>query len=287
MEGLFRACYTYGRLIKLSHTIFALPFALSAVILANRTVPVTPRTLFWILVAMVSARSTAMGFNRWADRVYDKMNPRTANRPSVTGAISPRALVTLIVTSGATFVLSARMLGNLCFLCSFPVLGVLIGYSYTKRFTKWCHLCLGFAIGLAPTGAWIAVTNGFDFRIVFLSIALMTYIAGFDILYACLDVEFDRKVGLFSLPATLGVERALRISAIIHGVTFISLLIVGILFKLSIPYYTCTLLIGVLLVLEHRMVKPNDLSKVPIAFYHVNSAVSVLLFLGVFLESVI
>jgi 4-hydroxybenzoate polyprenyltransferase len=282
---VIRAIYLFGRLIKFSHTVFAMPFALSSVVLAHvHARPVTGRTLFWILIAMVGARSAAMGFNRWADLHFDRLNPRTASRPSVTGAISPRAIILLVIGFSALFVLSAYKLGELCFWLSFPTLGVLFSYSYTKRFTAWSHIYLGLAIGLAPLGAWIAVTGSWDWRIVPLSLALLTYIAGFDILYACQDVDFDRQIGLYSLPVKLGVGKALLISSILHCLTFIFLAMLIPLFGLGKIYGFFLIVIGLLLIWEHRMVKPEDLSKVPVAFFHVNSIVSIALFAGVGLD---
>jgi 4-hydroxybenzoate polyprenyltransferase len=262
-----------------------MPFALSSVVLAHvHARPATGRTLFWILIAMVGARSAAMGFNRWADLHFDRLNPRTASRPSVTGAISPRAIILLVIGFSALFVLSAYKLGELCFWLSFPTLGVLFSYSYTKRFTAWSHIYLGLAIGLAPLGAWIAVTGSWDWRIVPLSLALLTYIAGFDILYACQDVDFDRQIGLYSLPVKLGVGKALLISSILHCLTFIFLAMLIPLFGLGRIYGFFLIVIGLLLIWEHRMVKPEDLSKVPVAFFHVNSIVSIALFAGVGLD---
>jgi 4-hydroxybenzoate polyprenyltransferase len=282
---VIRAIYLFGRLIKFSHTVFAMPFALSSVVLAHvHARPVTGRTLFWILIAMVGARSAAMGFNRWADLHFDRLNPRTASRPSVTGAISPRAIILLVIGFSALFVLSAYKLGELCFWLSFPTLGVLFSYSYTKRFTAWSHIYLGLAIGLAPLGAWIAVTGSWDWRIVPLSLALLTYIAGFDILYACQDIDFDRQIGLYSLPVKLGVGKALLISSILHCLTFIFLAMLIPLFGLGRIYGFFLIVIGLLLIWEHRMVKPEDLSKVPVAFFHVNSIVSIALFAGVGLD---
>lgn len=285
MDSVVRTVYLFGRLIKFSHTIFAMPFALSAVVLAHVYArPITWRTLFWILVAMIGARSAAMGFNRWADLHYDRLNPRTSSRPSATGIISPKAIMMLVLCFSALFVFSAYMLGKICFWLSFPTLAVLLSYSYTKRFTAWSHLYLGFAIGLAPLGAWIAVTGEWSWRIAPLSVALVTYIAGFDILYACQDIDFDRTVGLHSLPVKLGVKKALMISSIIHVVTFLCLLSLLWLFDLGSVYKLFLAVIGLLLMWEHRMVKPEDLSKVPVAFFHVNSMVSIALFLGIGLD---
>ncbi|MCX7823846.1 MAG: putative 4-hydroxybenzoate polyprenyltransferase [Syntrophobacterales bacterium] len=285
MDSVLRAIYLFGKLIKFSHTIFAMPFALSSVVLAHvYNTPVKWKTFFWILVAMVSARSAAMGFNRWADLRFDRLNPRTLSRPSVTGAISPRTIFLLIIFFSALFILSAYQLGALCFWLSFPTLGVLLSYSYTKRFTSWSHLYLGFAIGLAPLGAWIAVTGSWDWRIVPLTVALLTYISGFDILYACQDIDFDRMVGLYSLPSRFGVRKALVISSILHLITFISLLSLIPIFNLGKVYGIFLVIIGFLLLWEHSMVRPEDLSRVPIAFFHVNSMVSVALFAGIGLD---
>lgn len=285
MDAVIRAIYLFGKLIKFSHTVFAMPFALSSVVLAHvHARPVTGRTLFWILLAMVGARSAAMGFNRWADLYFDRLNPRTASRPSVTGAISPRAILMLVIGFSVLFVLSAYKLGELCFWLSFPTLGVLFSYSYTKRFTAWSHIYLGLAIGLAPLGAWIAVTGSWDWRIVPLSLALLTYIAGFDILYACQDIDFDRQIGLYSLPVKLGVRKALLVSSILHCLTFVFLALLIPFFGLGKIYGFFLIIIGLLLICEHRMVKPEDLSKVPVAFFHVNSIVSIALFAGVGLD---
>ena len=276
---------TYGRLIKFSHTIFALPFALASVLLAIRHQPVNLPTLAWIVLAMASARSAAMGFNRLADYEFDRRNPRTADRPLTAGSIDKRSVVTFIVGSSGIFILSAAFLGSICLTLSVPVLLVLFLYSYTKRFTSLSHLVLGFGIGLAPLGTWIAVTGEFDWRILLLSVALMTYIAGFDILYACQDIDFDRKAKLFSIPACRGVPKALKISSILHLMTFVFLLSVYFAFELGSGYLAVLGLISLLLLVEHWMVKPDRLEKINIAFFHVNSAISILLFLGVWTDT--
>lgn len=272
---------TYGRLIKFSHTIFALPFALAAVLLANRHQPVSWATLAWIVLAMASARSAAMGFNRLADYEFDRRNPRTFDRPLASGAIDRKSVLCFIFISSLVFVLSAAALGRLCFVLSVPVLLVLFFYSYTKRFTAFSHLVLGFGIGLAPIGAWIAVTGSLTPGIVLLSLALMTYIAGFDILYACQDIDFDRQSGLFSLPARWGASRALTASSLLHAATFLCLFAVTFAFSLGRVYLLFLALISLLLIIEHRLVRPDRLDRVNVAFFHVNSAISVLLFVGV------
>lgn len=273
--------HTYGKLIKFSHTVFALPFALAAVLLASRYYPVSLRTFALILVAMASARSAAMGFNRFADHRYDRLNPRTANRPHVTGQVDLLSVLFFIFLSSAAFVASAALLGHLCLIMSGPVLVVLFLYSFTKRFTVLCHLVLGFAIGLAPAGTWVAITGELDWRILLLSFALMTYIAGFDILYACQDIQFDREQELLSLPACWGAARALFFSTALHVLTLIFLFLIYFAFDLGSIYLLFLLVIGILVLAEHKLVHPDCLDRVNVAFFHVNSAISILLFLGV------
>lgn len=274
----------YGRMIKFSHTIFALPFAFSAVVLAYRNHPLTFGSFFWILTALVAARSAAMGFNRLVDSDMDGKNPRTRMREIPSGQLSKQAAVLFVMGSGAIFILSAAMLGTLCFYFSFPVLALLLLYSYTKRFTWFCHIYLGFVISLAPIGAWVAMTNSISWPIIFLSLALMTNIAGFDILYACQDLDFDKDEGLFSIPAHMGVETALNISTWLHVGTFFFFVLVGLGFHLGSIYFVTVLIIGILLIIEHKLVKPDDLSNVNIAFFHINSILSVVLFLGIVLN---
>lgn len=284
MQSTIGKIRTYGRLIKFSHTVFALPFALAAVLLAHREHPVHVSTVFFILVAMAAARSAAMGFNRFADYDFDRSNPRTMDRPIVSGQISRSSVLAFITGSSIVFILAAAMLGKLCLTFSVPVLLILFFYSYTKRFTSYSHLFLGLAIGLAPAGAWIAATGGWDWRILWLSIGLMTYIAGFDILYACQDVEFDRRAGLYSIPALRGADQAFRISAWLHVATVVSLLMAYSAFDLGKIYLLFLAIISALLVLEHRLVNPEDLQKIDLAFFHVNSVISILLLAAVWLD---
>lgn len=281
----FQRMWMYGRMIKFHHTVFALPFALSAMVLAGREVSFGGRQFFWILMAMVGARSAAMGFNRIVDAKFDAKNPRTSFREIPTGRLSITSAAIFVSVSSALFIFSAAMLGRLCFYLSFPVLAVLLFYSYTKRFTWLCHLYLGFAISLAPMGAWVALTNSLSWPISLLSLALMTYISGFDILYACQDIDFDEHSGLFSLPSRLGIRKALAISSILHLFSFAFFLLIYIVFDLGMIYLATVAVIGGLLWLEHRMVKPGDLSRVPIAFFHINSVISIILFLGIWADN--
>lgn len=277
----------YAGMIKLSHTIFALPFALSAVVLAARHRSPTLSDLFWILLAMVGARSAAMGFNRIADAAIDSANPRTKNREIPAGTLARGAVILFVAASSLLFILAAGMLGRLPLLLSVPVLAALFFYSYTKRFTWLCHLYLGLCISLAPLGAWIAMTGSFHWAVCLLSLALATYIAGFDILYACQDSEFDREAGLYSIPATLGVDNALRFSSALHVISFALFAAIHPAFGLGPVYLVTVVLIGILLVVEHRLVNASDLSRINIAFFHVNSVISILLFLGIFADEML
>ena len=280
-DGVWVRVQVFGRMIKFSHTVFALPFALAAVVLAQRSHAVGASQLFWILVAMVGARSAAMGFNRIVDARYDQANPRTAGREIPTGRLSTRAALVLVILFSALFVLAAGMLSRLCLLLALPVLAILMLYSYTKRFTSFSHLYLGFSISLAPLGAWIAVTGRFDWSIVALCLALLTYIAGFDILYACQDMDFDRQAGLFSIPARWGPKAAFHVSAALHLAAFGFFFLIHLVFDMGAVYLATVMVIGGLLVLEHRLVGPHDLGRIQIAFFNVNSVISILLFLGV------
>lgn len=286
-EGLMEGILTYGRMIKFSHTVFALPFAMSAVVLALRQHPMSLADILWIFLAMVAARSAAMGFNRIADAAIDARNPRTSGREIPAGRLSKRAAVCFTLLFAGLFILAAAMLGRLCLYLSLPVLALLFFYSYTKRFTSLCHLYLGFAISLAPLGAWIAVTKTFAWSALFLPLALMTYIAGFDILYACQDADFDAREGLFSIPVQFGVKRALFIAALLHLISFGFFFMIYIVFHMNVIFLVTVAIIGLLLIIEHRMVKPDDLRHINIAFFHINSIISIILFAGVLADELV
>ncbi len=271
-------------MIKFSHSIFALPFALAAVILAARQHSLDIQTFFWILVAMVGARSAAMGFNRLADAAIDAQNPRTAIREIPSGRLSLQAGIVFVILFSALFILACAFLGKLCLFLSIPILLLLFSYSYTKRFTWLSHLYLGFVISLAPLGAWIAVTNTFSWEVLTLCLALMAYIAGFDILYSCQDQEFDQKQGLYSIPAQFGIKNALFIAKAIHLLAWISFWVLKYAFDLNGVYLAAVIIIGALLICEHLLVRPDNLRHINIAFFHVNSIISVFLLGGVFLD---
>ena len=274
-------------MIKFEHTIFALPFALAALLLAHRENPVSPRLVFWIIMAMIWARSAAMGFNRLVDAGWDGENPRTAGREIPAGNISRRDSALFVLFSSLLFFLAAAAISRICFWFSFPILLLLCVYSYTKRFTWLSHIFLGFVQALAPLGVWLAATGEFSLKIAALSLTLGAYIAGFDILYACQDVEFDRRKGLYSMPANLGIERSVAISSFLHIIAFLSLASLYWIFDLSPFYFIFVTVIGILLIVEHRLVKPDDLSKINIAFFHVNSIISVLLLAALMTEELL
>lgn len=289
-KQILRWCFrviVYGRMIKFHHTIFALPFALVALLLAHREHPITFHLVFWVIMAMVGARSAAMGFNRLVDAKIDAKNPRTAQREIPTGRISLKETALFITGSSLLFILSAAAISEICFWFSFPVLLALFGYSYTKRFTWLSHVILGLVQGLVPIAVWVAVTGTFSLKIMTLSLALCTYIAGFDILYACQDVAFDRREGLYSIPARFGLAKAMRFSSILHLITFLSILSIYWIFALSPFYLAFVSAIGILLIVEHRLVRPDDLSRINIAFYHVNSVISILLFAALITEEMV
>ena len=265
-------------MIKFSHSIFALPFALSGAALAATVRGITPSQIGWIAVAMVGARSAAMGFNRLADRHLDAANPRTKNREIPRGTVSTRAVSALVLISSAVLILAAYRLNTLCLYLSPVALLVLFSYSYTKRFTWVSHLVLGLSLGLAPVGAWIAVTGSFGIAPIILGIAVLTWVAGFDILYACQDHDFDTRAGLHSIPVRFGLRRSLTTARVLHGLTVAFMLALSPVMDLSGLYLTGVAVIAGLLIYEHRLVRSEDLTKVNTAFMTMNSIVSIVFF---------
>jgi len=267
----------YLKMIKISHSVFALPFAFTGAILAASGIP-SLKQMFWIAVAMVGARSGAMGLNRIIDRNIDAANPRTANREIPSGKIKVRDAVIFTFISLAVFVFAAYSLNPLCLKLSPIAIAVLVLYSYTKRFTWMAHFVLGIAISAAPLGAWIAIRGTFDWEIVPLSIAVVFWLAGFDVLYALQDMEFDRSHGLHSIPQRFGIKRSLILSRIFHSVTWSLLAINGIIFNLNFVYWTGVFLVAGLLIYEHSLVKSHDLSKLNMAFFNMNGYISIAVF---------
>ena len=267
-------------MIKWEHSIFALPFALCGAMLAAGGFPPVHQ-LVWIIVAMVAARSAAMAFNRWADAAIDASNPRTSTRALPAGHLTPGFVATFVVVSSAIFVLAASQLNRLSLMLSPVALAVLLLYSYTKRVTRWSHLVLGFALGIAPSAAWIAVRGSLDPRILLLTAAVTFWVGGFDVLYACQDFDFDRQAGLHSIPRHVGIRHALWIARAFHLVMvglLVALLIVFGMGKLAV---LGVLVVILLLLYEHSLVRADDLSKLNAAFFTMNGVISVLFFVSV------
>ncbi|MGH9498319.1 MAG: UbiA-like polyprenyltransferase [Terriglobales bacterium] len=267
-------------MIKWEHSIFVLPFAFCGAMLAANGVP-SARVLAWIIIAMVSARSAAMAFNRLADATIDAANPRTQTRALPAGALTPAFVATFVCISCVIFVFAASELNHLSFLLSPVALAVLLLYSYTKRFTRWSHLVLGFAMGMAPSAAWIAVKGTLDPRILLLTAAVTFWGAGFDVLYACQDYDFDRSSGLHSVPRYFGIARSLWIARGFHLAMLALLVSVIVVFGLGKVAMAGVATVGLLLLYEHTLVSSDDLSKLNAAFFTMNGAISVLFFVFV------
>lgn len=273
----------YLKMIKFSHSIFALPFAFTGAILAASGIP-TLKQIFWIVVAMVSARSGAMGLNRIIDINIDAANPRTANRELPSGKIKTSSAVLFAVISFIVLIFAAYMLNPLCLKLSPIAVAVLFIYSYTKRFTWLSHIVLGIAISAAPVGAWIAVRGTFNAEILPIAFAVVFWLAGFDVLYALQDIEFDRSHGLHSIPERFGIKDALIFSRIFHVIAWGLLALTGLFFNLGIFYWIGITAAGGLFIYEHSLVKHDDLSKLDMAFFNMNGYISITVFIFTLLD---
>ena len=268
-------------MIKFEHTVFALPFAIMSAFLASETLPSWSK-LGWILVAMVGARSCAMSFNRLADAEIDTQNPRTKRRAIPAGLLRKSEVWAFTIFSSLLLVVAAHQLNPLAFNLSPVALATIMLYSYTKRFTSMSHLWLGLSLSIAPIGAWIAIKGQFDVLPLLLGLVVMLWTAGFDIIYACQDLDFDRRQGLYSIPAQFGIYSALWISTALHVITVILLVVIWYISPLGLIYLVGVGLVSVILIYEHAIVKPHDLSRVNLAFFTLNGAVSlILMFLAV------
>lgn len=267
-------------MIKWEHSVFALPFALSAAMLAARGWP-APKQLAWIIVAMIAARSAAMAFNRLADHALDSANPRTRMRALPAGILTRQFVVGFVIFFAALFVYAAAQLNRLSLVLSPIALAIVLGYSYTKRFTRWSHIVLGFALGVAPAAAWIAVRGSLDPRILWLTAAVTFWVAGFDVLYSCQDYEFDRAASLHSIPRTFGIRKALLIARAFHLAMLFLLMLTVMAFQLTAIAYCGVALVAALLAWEHSLVRANDLSRLNAAFFTMNGLISVVLFVFV------
>jgi 4-hydroxybenzoate polyprenyltransferase len=272
---------TVLEMIKFEHSVFALPFALVGALLAARAAGGLPtwRQIVWVIVAMVGARSAAMTMNRIADIEYDRRNPRTANRALPKGELSVGFAVAFTMAASALLILAAWQLNPLALKLAPVALAILFFYSYTKRFTSWSHFVLGFCLGISPAAAWIAIRGSLDWRMLILCAAVTLWVGGFDVLYACQDVEFDREAGLYSIPKKFGISRALLIARVMHVVMIGLLIWLAWTFSLAWPAWVGIAAVGALLIYEHSLVKPDDLSKMNAAFFTVNGYIGLLFLL--------
>lgn len=282
---VFSKLKIFLEMIKFEHTVFALPFAYSGALLAEKKVPET-HDLLWITLAMVGARTAAMSLNRIIDRRIDARNPRTAGRALPRGLLGVSEVWAYIFVSFFILLYSSYQLSPLAFhLFPLAVLALLT-YSYTKRFTWGCHLVLGGVLGLAPLGSWIAITGYFQVAPVLLALGVLFWVAGFDIIYACDDFDFDLEEGLYSIPARFGIKRALYISAVFHVVAALFFLATGLFLKLGVLYLAGLLISMVILFYQHTLVRPGDLSRAGVAFFNLNGTLSVVMFVFTFLDIV-
>jgi 4-hydroxybenzoate polyprenyltransferase len=278
--AFLRSIGTTLEMIKWEHSIFALPFALTAAVLAAGGWP-HPAQIFWIIVCMVTARSAAMAFNRWADARLDAANPRTAGRAIPAGTLRRSFVGGFTLIMAALFVVAAAQLNALTLLLAPFALAVVLLYSYTKRFTRWSHLFLGLALGIAPSAAWIAVRGSLDPRILVLTGAVLFWVAGFDIFYACQDAEHDRGCGLKSIPAALGIPRAFLLARLMHLAMIAMLVWLISLFSLGAIAMVGIGLVAALLLYEHALVSPRNLSRINAAFFTMNGVISIVFFVAV------
>ena len=272
--------------IKIQHTIFALPFAIMSAFIAAKGLPQTEK-IIWIVVCMVGARSAAMAFNRVLDARFDAKNPRTQDRALPAGRVDIRSYWLFLIVSSAVFIFAANMLNSLAFYLSPVALLIVFFYSFTKRFTAYSHFWLGLAIAISPVGAWVAIREEISFSSLILGAAVIFWLVGFDILYSCMDVDFDRSSGLKSIPQKFGIENALRIAFASHGVMVLFLL--GLLLfvgQLGVLYSIGVVVVAILLFYEHSLVRPDDLSRINIAFFNINGIISLGLMVFVIIDCV-
>ena len=272
----------HANLVRLPHTVFALPFALVGVVLASYVAPITLSDVVWVVIAFTSARFAAMGFNRIVDREIDARNPRTRSREIPSGTMSVREASVAVAIASVVFFVAAWRLNVLCLILAPLALGWVLFYSYTKRFTRWSHLVLGVGLSIAPVGGYLAITGHWSdpwWMLIALAIAVATWVGGFDILYALQDVSFDRENGLYSVPSTFGEANALGIARVLHFLTVGALAVAGLGAGAGVVYFAGVGVAGLLLLYEHSLVKANDFSRLDAAFFTMNGVISIV-FLG-------
>jgi 4-hydroxybenzoate polyprenyltransferase len=277
----------HANLVRLPHTIFALPFALVGVVRASYVAPITAGSVLWVIVAFTSARFAAMGFNRIVDRDIDARNPRTQSREIPSGTMGVREASVAVVIASLVFLIAAWQLNPLCLILAPVALGWVLFYSYTKRFTRWSHLVLGVGLSIAPVGGYLAITGQWSdpwWMLIALAIAVATWVGGFDILYALQDVSFDRANGLYSVPAAFGEGNALGIARVLHFTTVAALAIAGVGASAGLLYFAGVVVAGLLLLYEHSLVKVDDFTKLDAAFFTMNGVISIVFFGFVFTE---
>ena len=280
---MLKKLHTLLEMIKFKYTIFAMPFALIGAFLAGRGIPGV-WVFFWIIMAMVGARTCAMGFNRIADRKFDAANPRTSGRALPSGEVSLFESWLLVIVSGGMFFVSCAMLNTTALLISPVALGLTLFYSLTKRFTWLCHVVLGVAQAFSPLGGWVAVSGTLSGYPWVLSLGVLFWVAGFDCIYACLDAEFDKSAGLHSMPSILGGEKSFRIAVVFHGLAFVLFTLTGVLADLNVYYYIGIVITGGALFYQHLIVTPTDLSRIKMSFFSMNGFISLTLFVATWLS---
>lgn len=266
-------------MIKFKHTVFALPFALIGVLLAGRGLP-SPGVIFWVVLAMVGARTCAMGFNRIADRHFDAANPRTSDRALPSGKVSLFESWAMVLIAGLLFFVACAMLNPLTLKLAPLALGLTLFYSLTKRFTWLCHLVLGVALAFSPLGGWVAVTGSLNGYPWVLSLGVLFWVAGFDCIYACLDADFDRQAGLYSMPSIFGRKNSFRIAVAFHALAFVLFILTGLFTGLNGWYYGGILITGAALFYQHLIVTPQDLSRIRQSFFSMNGLISLTLLIA-------
>lgn len=277
----------HANLVRLPHTVFALPFALVGVVLASYVAPITVSDVVWVVIAFTSARFAAMGFNRIVDREIDARNPRTRSREIPSGAMGVREASVAVTIASIVFFIAAWQLNLLCLVLAPLALAWVLFYSYTKRFTRWSHLVLGVGLSIAPVGGYVAIAGHWSdpwWMLIALAIAVVTWVAGFDILYALQDVSFDRENGLYSVPAVAGEANALGIARALHATTVVALAFAGFGAGAGVLYFTGVFVAGLLLLYEHSLVKADDFSRLDAAFFTMNGVISIVFLSFVFTE---